>query len=476
MIMLWMVATASAQYSKTQKYTAITGDRVLTRIDDSGNYQIICGHTTDDHSFFIVSNSTTSKTFYTTPHHGSIVPLGADYGYIVHDMQMFGTEVWCCGTYWHETGNMVYTIFGTSYPEKEYKGFVGHFSASNIALGTGAVNMAPIDSTYEFNKMAILAGRVAAVGNKEEWGGTCLLDLLYYTNSPSYNAKLYTPTSGSHGDEVFMDIVTENSKFVTLSRFDNPSHFVFYRYRFGLRYLPQNSYDWSGSTLYCYDMYDAISNNASFTSVGPITLSASSMGSVAVSYVGTYNAPDPNSLKGHAITCIVGSEGAATIRTSISTDTKRYRAIKEAKYGKPYSGNNDLVLLLEDSAGNSALRFPMLTGSGLYTRPTYETPSPKVTSIAPQKGSAYNINLYGAGYFPSDNRIAKLQENNMYYQTGRCWTYSSGKSEADISPDCRYIDNYHIESGSYTSGAFSQFKAAVSTTPYYTQCTNGTQN
>lgn len=449
MIMMGMVATASAQYSKTHKYTTMAGNRVLTRIDDSGNYQVVCGHTTENHSFFIVNNSTTSKTFYTTPHHGSIVPLGADYGYIVHDMQMFGTEVWCCGTYWHETGNMIYTIFGTSYPEKEYKGFVGHFSASNIALGAGGVNMAPIDSTYEFNKIAVVAGRVAAVGNTDEGSGTCLLDLLYYTNSASYNAKLYKPTSDSHGDEVLMDIVTENGKFVTLSRFDNPSHFMFYRYRFGLRYLPLNSYDWSSSTMYCYDVYDAISNYASFTSVGPIMLSASGMGSVAVSYVGTYDAPNPNSLKGHAISCIVGAEGASTMRVSYNGDPLRYTTIKEAKYAKPYSGNNDLVLLLEDSAGNSALRFPMLTGSGLYTRPTYDTPSPKVTSIAPQKGSAYNINLYGAGYYTS---------------------------ETHISPDCRYIDNYFIESGSYTSGAFSQFKASVSTTPCNTQCSNGIEN
>lgn len=165
-----------------------------------------------------------------------------------------------------------------------------------------------------------------------------------------------------------MDIVVENGKFVALSRFNNPAHFMFYRYKFGLRYLPQNSYDWSSSTLYCYDMYDAIANDASFTSVAPISLSASGMGSVAVSYVGTYNEPGYNSLNGHAITCIVGSEGASTIRTS------------------------------------------------------------------------YN------------------------------------KSTTEMSPQCMYTDNYHIESGSYTSGAFSQFKAAISSTTYNTPCTNGIHN
>ncbi len=309
---------------------SVVGDRTLIRMDHSREYIVTCSHTENDCSKFSVSTTDITKHFTTTnyipnPHFSPYAPLNQ--GYVVKDMRIVGTTCWFVGVHWWETGNVVYG-FGFGSPgewEVKYGGFVGRFDVRDVVNGSGQYEILTIPGTRELTRLAAYSGGITAVG-KNMFGVSKLVELEYYSSGQSR----FSVGQSSYAEEVFMDVVNASGRIVVLSRFNNPSHYMYYRHYFGLRYGNiGNFFNTHNNNLYCYDNYYPFPDaSASFAGLDPIFLNYTNSGNeVLVSYLGT-----TGPLNGELIMYRIPSEGVRPAEVQYSAGGYTYSAIRDVQF------------------------------------------------------------------------------------------------------------------------------------------------
>ncbi|MCR5423876.1 MAG: hypothetical protein K6E93_03825 [Bacteroidales bacterium] len=147
-------------------------------------------------------------------------------------MDFDGNMCYFCGTYWKETGNIIYTFDGQIIAETVDKGFVGRFDASNIINGIGKFETMIIDETKELSHIQAHSGSISCIGKTYTGGYSCFAEIHELPSNPSYYSYRVARPSNSY--EVLMDLAKTSNKVVTVSRFTSPETDM--KYYFGLRY------------------------------------------------------------------------------------------------------------------------------------------------------------------------------------------------------------------------------------------------
>lgn len=326
---------APISYGSIKQYSSRNGTRVITRASDDNAYHVTCGYGSDNRSFFIVKNSSATKSFYTSAPINHFVPVINNHGFEIYDMVIYGDTCWFCGSYWYETGETGQTIFGEVFWVIEHKGFVGRFNVSEAINGSGTFYATTIDPSYEITHIAASDSTVLVLGNQFEGYGQFAVEMGLPSSGTSDVSRVTPP----YQNEVFMDVTYTGDKYVILSRFSDSAPFMYFQYRFGLRYFKSHHLI-NIDTMYIYDTWQLLNYEGWFTGMDPIHLSATHVGDgVAISYVEIDRYNPSNTNNGHLYNIKINSKGAATLYAFLSSDTTRYTKIKDVGFGMPAYGN-----------------------------------------------------------------------------------------------------------------------------------------
>lgn len=405
---------AACQNSEVYKYTQSVGDSVLIRTNQARSYRVISFHDSHKCSSFIVDNNTTRRGFATTSYNTAPTPGCLHKGYVVKDMAVLGTTCWFCGYEWIETGRTLYTLEGLQYPEVLHYGYVGRFNVVDVINQVGTFEVMRFADTRVLTSLAVYDGGLSAVGQLLNFNKTCFLEMKENSSGTGvYHCRI---DSSSYHEEEFMDVVWAGGKVVTLSRFDNPQHVMFYKYRFGLRYGSPLDFTNTSTKIYCYDVSSMTANmtDGCFDGLKPVRLAyANCNNEVIVSYLGSKAGNINNPFAGKVLSYRVPSEGSNTVMYSYSQGSGVYSELKDVRYSVP-TGNTSLVsFLLEDSLGQSVIRYPNLSQTGTRYDTIIYTDVYNLESVMPLNSGNF-MSIYAAGNNATKNivEVREFEVNN----------------------------------------------------------------
>lgn len=425
-LLLALAPAAVGQNSIVKQYTALAGDSVLIRTDNS--IFVTCCNTTDMRSCFVVDNGTTCRQFFTTQ-----VPSGiyiTDSGYVVKDMQLVNGVCWFAGYKWFDTGQPVYTPGGEAYNLITYTAFVGKFNTADVLSGSGNYGIIEISGMHHIERLAVIGNNVTAIGVKAN-GVRQLVDLKKIFLS--YTVRIEESTLSQ---EVFMDVVAAGDKIVLLSRFSTPGSTELEKY-FGLRYSSAGAM-YGNSALHRYDVSTAYNSYLTFPSVHPIRLAATNNGNgVVVGYVAQYyDLPSGNPLYNKFALFHVATENDDSTEVIINSDGEKYTDIADIRFNKPVNDNTHMALLLASGSSYRYLRFPPLSFSSPTTDDIFYINSPFIQSIAPYQTASTGLELAATGhYYPGITPYAmEVKEEGILNHSGTFYTQNCFQiSEGELS-------------------------------------------
>lgn len=420
------VLPTSLSGSMILQYSSLHGTGEIVRASGDNSRHVTCAYVDNRRSLFIVTSGNTRKTFYTSE---QSAPLGSGEWHEVLDMLIDGSTCWVCGRDWHETGQLIYNLDGSSYWERVSVGFIGRFDIDSILGGSGTFYTYPIANTTELTHIARGGYSLAFIAD----GGDCAGEAVPAGTALSL-AKVTPPKIG----EVFMDVVFAGGKYVFLSRFHNIG--VYYnRYRIGLRYAAPG---WVADmqTMHVYDTWELFFNYGWFAGLEPVHLCKTNSGNgVAVSWVETDPSNPAPSFFGHLFVLKIDSEGAMGFKGYYSADSAVYTRIKDVGFGGPSYGNPYMTLLLEDADGNSVFRF-INTNCGnqnICSNPMLSLSSPRIESAVPIQTSSTNLKFIASGFYDDMSyKIAEISEINVIdhstsWQQFNCMSFGFGEMYSD---------------------------------------------
>ncbi len=350
--------TVYGQNGDISRFTDINGEHIISAAHRKGELFVTCAHSVDKRSLFMVENrvSGVKKKFFTTEYVEPSMFYTCS-GYIVNDIEIDKDyNCWFCGKKWTRTGQYIYNTNGMLEPETTYCGYIGKFNMVNVINGTGTIDIMTVDNSFEFEHLALTnAGGIYATDNM----------LIYYMD-PSGNGydvsvgKISHPGAGGR----FMDVVCLGDTVITLSLCVDSSHFFHYHDMFYLSYGESNDFINDDNT-YGYDVYYAYGDRRTRRwSDAPVFMTATHNGcGVVVSYI-TENTDFPeHDFPGKLIMFHIPSENAVPSEIIHNDDTDVYVKIKDIRSSDTSLGNQFMAVLLEDSYGNSSMRFPRI-GTG----------------------------------------------------------------------------------------------------------------
>ena len=441
--------SVTGQNGFIDQYGNVKGTHVLVRTAPTGFYTISCSHSNHDVSTFVTeingSSYQCSTSTYVEDNGLSPFPVKNN-GYHISDMRLDDSVCWVCGYVWQETGEWVFNQQGLGYKETRRKGFIGKFNAVKVAQSTSDFfQYVTVDSVASLDRLALTSGGAVAIGRSHD-STSRVVELAESTNN-GYTLKC---ARSNDPQEVFMDVVRAGNRVVTLSRYNNYlfGNPFYYRYCFGLRYGTLSNFMGTSYGVYLYSTYRFyVDNSTSFTGVDPIFLSATGSGNgVTVSYLATDgNVPAGINIKGHFVMYNVTGQGSTTTNKIFhNADTCTYRRLRDTDC----PSSNFTTLLLEDSTGQSVLRFVQLTFNSGNPQSQYalRLASPWLESLCGYMGNTSSYNLSVAGRYPSEqNKTAYLREKGL---PGRLPYWNGNNCEA-ILP-CFVANCYDNGTNHYT--------------------------
>ena len=462
---LFLINSVAAQNSRTYRYDAIKGTKILTEAHEKNTFFVTCSHTSDGRSCFLIeySGSNTRKSFYTTPYVAP-TPHAIASGYIVNDMVIARDYTcWFCGEKWVRTGQYIYNSNGLAYPETVYYSYVGKFSLQNAINGGGNYETMTFSPDYTMENIAVSKSGIVTVT-----GGRYLWEFSPNTDG-SYNYKV---GESSQNSEVFVDVVCRTDTVVVLSRFNNPDHYFYYHDMFALRYDTPYNFVGNNNTMYRYDTYYInYDHSCGFDTLSPIKLCSINTGSgVAVAYVTPRcdfpynNATDATSYSispGKLLLYKFDKKNTIPSKIIYSTDTATYTKIKDLSASVFDNNYYFIALLLEDSINRSIIRYPILNHFFSISDTIKTISTIQLDEIqAYQNSSTLANNLMGAGFaMNNQNKLSEAFDFAIHSQSPfsffYCLTNSFGVLNYINSPNpsIKTTQNYLINQ--ITSGIIS---------------------
>ncbi len=410
---VFLQGVASAQSSLIEKYNSSRGTNVITRYNDVDNYLVTCAKNMYGNSFFIVQDGSVKRTFDMPVTTGNFNVSGI--GFVVNDVQIYGSTCWFCGTNWEETYELVYPPEIGAPPYLVFKtknaGFIGRFDIAQALTGVAQLHISIIgeangDTVSRLDKLATYGTGVVSIGNIDTTDTPVLVE---FTDTPTgiCNFTVWRP---DYGGEQFVDVESTNGRIVTLSRYKDTLNSNFFHWNYGLRYGTPGNFILTGNTVYMYDTYyPFLDGRARFTGMDPIVLSSVHQGhDVTVSFVVNNN----TSFNGRFVVYHIPSAGAVPLDVVFNRTHINYSIVKDADFNNPMTFNTYMSLLLEDHQGNSVLRFPYLNQSPMIQYDTvWSILEPRIESLAAYQNMSNRLNLYAGGYYSQDaNKIAEFNE------------------------------------------------------------------
>lgn len=394
---------AQAQYSELKRILSIKGSEMIIRTDYSRTYFVTyCKYNHYNHNYFIVSQGNNYKYLDLMDGTDNMFPA-PDYGYEIKDIQVIGQECYFCGQKWKQTGNIIYNLDGTMMYETVSKGIIGRFDIRDVINSGGTYEILEIDTTYCLNKIALLSSRALATATLYDETTPCLVELRetdYQNNYVDYN---YRVIRSSISDEYFMDVAALSDKFVSVSRYSNPSNTNSYKYLFGMRYGNGYNFFTTNNGIYNYNVQNVLANEgASFISMEPMRLAYTHQNDEVV--VGYINRKLSNR-QGFPIFYKISSPGQTITKTILNLDNVQYSSIKDIQYNRPLYAKSQMAVLLEDVNGTSVMRFPdwVAINTGPYPDTILYTSTYKLLSLAAFQYTSGSFEVRSAGYEPNNN-------------------------------------------------------------------------
>ncbi len=388
------------------QYPSLKGDRVISRVSDDGHYRITCYHSKYNIASFMVTDGNVTYNYPTSQYveSGPLDPNPVlNHGYIIKDMKIVGDTCWFCGSFWRETGELIYTPQGLGYWEVERQGFLGYILLSTVVAGSCPVWNIKIPYIECLNKMIIYPGGIAAIGSWETYEG--LFVELTRNNNLQWG---YSLGQSTFSDEQFKDITYTGGKIVTLSRFNNPSHNIYYQHGIGLRYGTPGSFLSTSPRVYIYPTWDVTGySDLDFDPDAPLVFDKTHNGEeVAIGFVCNPIVP-MDEHRGKWVNFVIHTENDNNPTCMYNTDNQRYRSIKDMSI----LASGKMVVLLEDSLGNSVFRFFDLWSSSDKTLSLQDI---NLMSVATFPSSTNGLGIYVGGYYPNwQKRLSCLYETEL---------------------------------------------------------------
>lgn len=422
--LLFFVATVMValplcgQNGYLDRFPDLKGDSIISRISDDGHYRITCHHSKCNMASFVVTDGTSTYNYPTSVcvENDPLDPNPVlNKGYVVKDMKVVGDTCWVCGSYWRETGQIIYTPQGLGYWEVERKGFLGYVLLSSMAAGSCPVWYVTIPYMEYLNKMVVYPEGIAAVGS---WGAYAGLFVELTRNS---NLQWgYRLGQSSFLEEQFRDITYAGEKIITLSRFNNPPHNLYFQHGMGLRYGTPGSFLATSPRVYIYPTWDVTgTSELDFDPYAPLVFDKTHNGEeVAIGYVCNPIVP-MDTHRGKWVNFVIHSENDNNAICMYNIDNQRYRSIKDMSI----LSTDKMVVLLEDSLGNSVFRFFDLWSSSDKTLSLQDI---NLMSVVTFPSSTYGLGMYVGGHYPNwQKRLSCLYETELLsrinsWNSGNC--------------------------------------------------------
>ena len=393
-----------AQCSELKRINSIKGSEMIIRTDYSRTYFVTyCKFNHNINKYFIVSYGNTHKYLDLMDGMENASPLTNKYGYEIKDVQVVGQECYFCGQKWVETGNIIYHIDGTMEYERRYKGIVGRFDVRNVINNGGTYELLEIDTTYCLNRIAVFTGHALATAILSDETTSCLVEIREATYQNNYVDCNYRVFRSTISDEYFMDVEALSNKFVSVSRYSNPSDTNSYKYMFGMRYGNGDQFYATNTGIYNYNVQNVLANEgASFISMEPIKLAYTHQNNEVV--VGYINRKLSNR-QGFPIFYKISSPGQTITKIILNLDNVQYSSIKDIQYNRPLYAKSQMAVLLEDVNGTSVMRFPdrVAINTGPYPDTLLYSSTYKLQSLAAFQYTSGSFEVRSAGYEPNNN-------------------------------------------------------------------------
>ena len=426
---LWAVGQDNSVY----EYSSAQGSQTIVRCSGDGGYTVTSVYGTDGRTFFIVSDGTTTRRFYTSPTAmGQLHP----YGYRVYDVQIEGGQCYFCGTRWKETGGVMYTIDGYAYPEVDSAGFIGRFSLAEALSGGGTMDTMSVKKMRSVQRVIACGSGMKALAITDN-GLSHILDIGYQLFAED-STDVYKSSDENEG---FMDMVRSNGLIVTLSRYTSMAASVFHQQMFSLRTFKESPIDTMYVSLYDYKVSVITGNTwTGFTGVAPIRLASNeNNNTLEVGYIIKKDGP----LKGHFILYNIPYAGMMPTAVLWNDDTMTYRSLLDLRFNLVSGSVAYPVLVLEDSLGQTFLRVPCIVAGSSYYDTTLATAPYRIESVATYNGLYSTPKLFAIGYHPADGKkVVQMQRSNS-----RPWYYLY-----PIPRDCLTKHRTHIFSRQPSNG------------------------
>lgn len=410
-LQVMMFGTVCGQSGYLDRYPALKGDRVISRITPDGHYKITCFHTKYDIANLIVTNDTVTYRYPTSVYvaNNPFDPNPVlNYGFLVRDIKIDGDTCWFCGMYWRETGEWIYNMQGNAYWEVEYTGFVGNMVLPQMVSGLCPVRYILVPHTECLNKMTLHPHGISAVGEL----GDCrsmFVDVSRNNNSQWNCSVGYS----SFVEEEFRDITFAGGKIVVLSRFNRPQHVMYYKHGIGLRYSAPGTFLSTSLRVYTYSTRDVDgTSDLDFAPDSLIVFDKTSISEgVTVGYICNPTVP-MNNYRGKFVQLVFPAENDHNLECILNTDSYRYRSIRDMSVLDMARA----VVLLKDSLGSSILRFPRFQ-SGNENMLLLN--GPEMMSVSTFPPSIYDMGMYVGGcYSDLQKKLTCLYETDLLFRLG----------------------------------------------------------
>lgn len=424
-VFISMYALSYAQYSTLDRFNSHKGIDVLIRTDYSRTYFVTYeGQTSSSNCRFIVQHNDTTRYMNLLQNYENSLPNPMQ-GFEIKDMRIIGQECYFCGCKWVETGNIIYNLDGTMTFERKREGIIGRFDVRNVIRNGGSYEIMEIDTVRCLNKLAVLSGRALAVGTLYDGYTPCLFYLreVYYSSGETdYNYRVITSNISG---ETFSDVTASDNKFIVVSRYNTLAGTTQYKYRFGLRYGTGYNFFSTNTGIYDYNIQNVLGNEgASFVTMEPALITSTKTDDEVV--VGYINRKLSNR-QGMPIFYKIPYSGSniSKILVALEYGDVKYNKLKEIQYNNKLVSTSRMVVLLEDSYGNSVLRFPDWNIVENWYDTALYTSSYKLQSIAPFQYLSSSLELLTAGYEPNNqNRVVQLFTYDIHGYKGKWATLS----------------------------------------------------